>query len=165
MIRTAIATLLQRLTTDTGALRGRIAELEDEVETMRSVAGKFKAEADIICRAHRGVVEERDRLRAMVGNTGPTASEREVLDVVATMPGALAKDIGRQSVAIYREKCRVEWTDANPGKEPPTWAFFVGEIHDSNIADAVKPLSALHKKGLVRREKAGNSYRYWEVTA
>lgn len=163
MIRTLISTLLQRLTTDTGALRERIATLEQSLVTAEYMRDHHKAEADAFHHLHDSAVDERDRLRAMVGNTGATASEREVLAVVATMPGALAKDIGRQSVVIYREKCRAEWADANPGKEPPTWAYFVGEIHDSDIADAVKPLSGLYKKGLVRREKAGNSYRYWSV--
>lgn len=44
---------------------------------------------------------------------------------------------------------------------PPEYAWFVREPTDSDITDAVKPLSSLYRKGLVRREKAGQTYRYW----
>ena len=144
MIRTAISTLLQRLTTDTGALRGRIAELESERDAALCRASDFKSQADDLCRELEDVEAERDRLRAMVGNTEPTASERLMLGIVREMPGASTYDYGRAFAKV---------DPAYPTDHP----------YKAIIDNHAKHLTTLHKKGLVRREKAGNSYRYWSV--
>ena len=160
MIRTAISTLLQRLTTDTGALRGRIAELESERDAALCRASDFKNQADDLCRELEDVEAERDRLRAMVGNTEPTASERLMLGIVREMPGLLAKEYGAacakaEAVAFLAENPNAGWQRKVVDSGPDEY----------QIALSAKILTGLHKKGLVRREKAGNSYRYWEVTA
>ena len=145
MIRPLISTLLQRLTTDTGALRGRIAELESERDAALCRASDFKNQADDLCRELEDVEAERDRLRAMVGNTEPTASERLMLGIVREMPGASTYDYGRAFAKV---------DPAYPTDHP----------YKAIIDNHAKHLTTLHKKGLVRREKAGQSFRYWPVT-
>lgn len=154
MIRRLLSTLLTRVTTDVDALRAENAQL-------RWARDHHESEALALARMHAAAIEERDRLRVIAGNTGPTAAERAVLDVVATMPGALAKDIGRAVWQAQADKARAEHGD-RPVHE---YTWFTREPYDSDITDAVKPLSALYRKGLVHREKAGPTYRYWPKKA
>lgn len=152
-----IRSLLRRLTTDVDALRARIAELEADLASETRMHHRWKAEAD-------RYFTENASLRILAGNTGATETEREVLAVVNAMPGALAKDVGLAVCEARATAGRAEWEAEHPGKAPPDWAWFSGSPGDSRIIDAMKPLSGLHKKGLVRREQAGRSYRYWPVT-
>lgn len=154
MIRRLLSTLIARLTTDVDALRAENAHLSAMCE-------HYQHESTALERLHDRAVAERDRLRVIAGNTGPTAAERAVLDVVATMPGAVAKDIGRAVWQAQADKARAEHGD-RPVHE---YTWFTREPYDSDITDAVKPLSSLYRKGLVRREKAGQTYRYWPKEA
>ena len=139
-----IRTLLTRLTTDVAALR-------DELARMADARDQFRREVERLSWELNRATEERDRFRILAGSTAPTPAERAVLDVVARMPGALAKEIGRAIVEA---------------DGPPPWAVGVPNWPgDAAIAEAVKPLTALHRKGLVRRERAGQSFRYWIADA
>lgn len=98
-------------------------------------------------REHQAEVE---RLRALAGNTKPTPAEAQLLDVVRANPGALAKEIGR---AALIKGGPPDWIRNATDRD--TWPW------DGHIADACRPLTSLHRKGLVRRERDGQTYRYW----
>ena len=186
MIRHYIRILTDRLATDVQGLRLQNATLEAAVA--KAIGERQEAEeqsrmfynscasavhqaselrADL-ARAEAKIVSltyENVHLRSLAGNTEATASEQAVLDVVARMPGALAKDIGRDVSVAVKARLREAWCAEHPGQTPNDWMYFVRAPGDNDIADEVKHLSSLHKKALVRRERAGQSYRYWVADA
>lgn len=175
-----IRLLLHRLTTDVPALRRRIAELEAanaeltrerddlladsryldsaDAELRRDIGREFDIAdpadsppcwGDIVD-ALRDAHEEITRLRALAGNTKATPAEVELLDVVRANPGALARDVGR---LLLLKDGPPSWIRGYSDED--TWPW------PGHIADAVKPLTSLYRKGLVRRERDGQTYRYW----
>lgn len=81
---------------------------------------------------------------------------------------------------MIRRLLRILTTDvdglrANPGRtapeygrlvmgteKPAHWREEFGPWPNSDmVGRESKPLTSLHRKGLVRREKAGQTYRYW----
>lgn len=165
-----IRTIIQRLTTDVGALRAENVDLRAELEDMR---GRLASSQNAVAYNDRRVDEvyeevyalraENDRLRTLAGNTEATPAERTVLDVVATMPGATANEIGKAASIAGKAKLREEWTIEHPNTVPSDWMYFMREPSVYDITGEAKHLTSLHKKGLVRRERAGQSYRYWPV--
>jgi hypothetical protein len=159
-----IRALLRRLTTDVNALRSIIRELDASREQLIADRDKRRDEVGALHRANAALSDENTRLRAIAGSTGATASEREVLAVVRAMPGALAKDIGREAFRASQAMALAEHRKESGGAEPGAGWWFTRDAHAADITDACKPLTTLHKKGLVRREAAGRSFRYWTVT-
>lgn len=159
MNRPTISTILRRLTTDSDALRDRIAELNEERDAALLLAGDFKFQANDLCRELDDVTADRDRLRAIVGNTEPTPGERLMLDIVRGAPGLLALEYGEAHAKALAAADLAE----TPGSG---WARRVVEDGPDHwfIRRSASPLTGLHKKGFVRREKSGQTYRYWAVT-
>lgn len=90
--------------------------------------------------------KEVDRLRAIAGNTDATPNEALMLNLVRGTPGLLAREYGAMFAKV---------DPTYPTNDPNQWI----------IGNNAKHLSALHRKGLVRREQAGQTYRYWVADA
>lgn len=84
-----------------------------------------------------------------------------ILDIVRANPGRTAPEYGHAISLRYRAENLSAWQAENPGKTPPEWLTRESEPGDYSVALNSKPLTSLHRKGLVRREKAGQTYRYW----
>lgn len=139
MIRQFVKTILTRLTTDVAALRAENDRLTQERE-------RCEANLNTMRQLHALSVDERDRLRAIAGNTDATPNEALMLDLVRGTPGLLAREYGAMFAKV---------DPTYPTDDPNQWI----------IGNNAKHLSALHRKGLVRREQAGQTYRYWVADA
>ena len=181
MIRHLLRTALLRLTTDSAALRARVVELEGERDRYKveltglllgvghpawlpSVADAIglddiEADASAVLAAVRKMAADRDRLRALAGNTGPTAGEALMLGIVRETPGLMALEYG---------EAHAKASAAADLAETPTsgWAKRVVEEGPDHwfIRRSASVLTGLHRKGFVRRDPAGQSFRYWPVS-
>lgn len=157
-----IRRLLRTLTTDVDGLRARIAYLEGENGRLADLRDHYKAEADALHALHDRAVDERDRLRALAGNTAATPTEARMLDIVRANPGMLAPDLG---MLAHRNNCDRERAKAvaehGEAYAESGWWNHPFSRGDYMPTEASRPLQTLHRKGLVRREKAGQTYRYW----
>lgn len=121
-----------------GALRQRVHELERENARLRDQEQTLIEERDDA----RGDVEklsaEVDALQKRGLRPTPTPGEARMLEIVRANPGLIASNL---ALIAFRS-----------------------EAFKTTVSDAARPLQALHKKSLVRRERSGNTYRYWATT-
>lgn len=143
MIRALLADLFPTRA-QVGALRARVHELERDSRYLTheyngAVAVLALREAEIA-----RLTADVDALTKRALRPDPTPSEARMLAIVRANPGADSMALG----TLMR--------------------FPDGEDHScledyAGVSRCAGYLTALHKKGLVRREKAGNTYRYWSV--
>lgn len=149
-----IRRLLRTLTTDVDGLRARIAYLEGENGRLADERDRWRRDFESEAAAHSKSIDDLDeleaengRLLALAGNMAATPAEAALLDVVRVNPGRTAPEYGR--LVMGTEK-------------PAHWREEFGPWPNSDmVGRESKPLTSLHRKGLVRREKAGQTYRYW----
>lgn len=141
-----------------GVLRQRVHELEKEnaillraVEDLRGTLNHNLDRADKLS-------AEVDALQKRALRPTPTPGEARMLEIVRANPGLLTAqlcDLARPgTIAVELEKYRREYG------EPPanSWLLTVAQTRSE---DEAQYLTGLHKKSLVRRERCGNTYRYW----
>ena len=156
MIRHYIRILTDRLATDVQGLRLQNATLEAAVAKAIEERQEAEREAVLYVDAMKRAMDDVERLRTdlawaeakikllrpLAGNTEATTSERLMLDIVGKSPGLLADEYARMFAMV----------DPDYPTEHPSWGI---------LQNHRKHLSSLHRKALVRRERAGQSYRYW----
>lgn len=141
MIRRLARLILRR---ELGALRARVHALEAKVVSVTDMAAHFKAEVDAFHAMHSRVVDERDALQKRAPRPDPTPAEARMLEIVRANPGMDGPSLGVRAWAPDEG-----W---HSSLEQPE----LTKLHAAH-------LTALYRKSLVRREKAGNTYRYWSV--
>ena len=121
-----------------GALRQRVHELEKEnailLRAVEDLRGTLNHNLD---RADK-LSAEVDALQKRGLRPTPTPGEARMLEIVRANPGLIASNL---ALIAFRS-----------------------EAFKTTVSDAARPLQALHKKSLVRRERSGNTYRYWVTT-
>lgn len=160
MIRAAISTIVRRLTTDTDAMRE--AHGKDRLEMIYQLKDatddvwRLRVQLDDAHHAADELREENTRLRALAGNANPTKSESDMLAIVRLAPGLLAKQYGAMHAAADVRSDLAK----TPG-DPWLLDRLETPIEPWPAERYTPHLSSLYRKGLVRREKAGPTYRYW----
>lgn len=155
-----------------GALRARVAELEHENKAIGEAYARVNVynrnlneECDRLISERddaRGDVEklsaEVDALQKRALRPTPTPGEARMLEIVRANPGLLTAqlcDLARPgTIAVELEKYRREYG------EPPANSWLLTGAQ-TRSEDEAQYLTGLHKKSLVRRERSGNTYRYW----
>lgn len=134
-----------------GVLRQRVHELEREIVYLRDE--RDGAIAVLTLRESEIATLQKRALRP-----DPTPGEARMLEIVRANPGLLTAqlcDLARPgTIAVELEKYRREYG------EPPanSWLLTVAQTRSE---DEAQYLTGLHKKSLVRRDRSGNTYRYW----
>ena len=121
-----------------GALRQRVHELERENKALGEAYARTNTyNARLHDECERLEAENAD-LRKRALRPTPTPGEARMLEIVRANPGLIASNL---ALIAFRS-----------------------EAFKTTVSDAARPLQALHKKSLVRRERSGNTYRYWVTT-
>lgn len=139
-----IRTIIQRLTTDVGALRAELEDMRGRLASSQNAVAYNDRRVDEVYEEVYDLRAENDRLRALAGNTEATPGEAIMLGIVSESPGLLADEYGRMFAKV-----------------DPHYPTEYATVY--MVKNNAKHLTSLHKKGLVRRERAGQSYRYWPV--
>jgi hypothetical protein len=145
VIRAALRDLFPSRST-VGALRVRIAELEHENKALGEAYARVSSyNANINAECERLEREIADlQKRALRPN--PTPGEARMLEIVRANPGLESPKLGMLALAVEHPSMTMETH---------------GSVYLAYANGESKFLSTLHRKSLVRREKSGNTYRYW----
>ena len=141
-----------------GALRQRVHELERENKALGEAYARTNTyNARLHDECERLEAENAD-LRKRALRPTPTPGEARMLEIVRANPGLLTAqlcDLARPgTIAVELEKYRREYG------EPPANSWLLTGAQ-TRSEDEAQYLTGLHKKSLVRRERSGNTYRYW----
>lgn len=136
--------------------------LRREIGALRAENAAFAKEArDLDMEATRLHCENVE-LRKRALRPDPTPAEARMLAIVRANPGLLAPDLG---MLAHRDDCDRARADAvaEHGEAYATSGWWNRPFSrgDHMPSEASRALQTLHKKNLVRREKAGNTFRYW----
>ena len=134
-----------------GALRQRVHELERENRELAEDVRLQKLK-------QQHLINEHHALQKRALRPTPTPGEARMLEIVRANPGLLTAqlcDLARPgTIAVELEKYRREYG------EPPANSWLLTGAQ-TRSEDEAQYLTGLHKKSLVRRERCGNTYRYW----
>jgi hypothetical protein len=125
-----------------GALRQRVHELEREIVYLRDERDGAKA---VLTLRENEIAD----LRKRALRPTPTPGEARMLEIVRANPGLEAPKLGMLALAVEHPSMTMETH---------------GSVYLAYANGESKFLSTLFKKSLVRREKSGNTYRYWATT-
>ena len=148
MIRALLRDLFPSRST-VGALRQRVHELERENAHNALAAEAYKSQLDDVRRDLARVYAERDAIQKRALRPDPTPGEARMLEIVRANPGLTAVALGKLAITAMHPD--VPWNEGDP-------------VFAAYANNEVKHISNLHKKSLVRRERSGNTYRYWATT-
>ena len=138
MIRAAFRDLFPSRST-VGALRQRVHELEIENRDLASDLRDQKMKQQHLINEHHALTK-----RAL--RPDPTPGEARMLEIVRANPGLESPKLGMLALAVEHPSMTMETH---------------GGVYLAYANGESKFLSTLFKKSLVRREKSGNTYRYW----
>lgn len=145
MIRLILRDLFPSRST-VGALRQRVYELERENAHNALAVEAYKSQLDDVRRDLARMYADRDALAKRALRPTPTPGEARMLEIVRANPGLEAPKLGMLALAVEHPSMTMETH---------------GSVYLAYANGESKFLSTLFKKSLVRRERSGNTYRYW----